>query len=83
MGDTQGTLGTHGRCEDIVAYVEGQVGHEGHMRDRGDTCVHEGDGGTWGHRVAILCLWGGAVLEMIPVLGGVQVTTGHGTRRDG
>lgn len=27
--DTQGILGTHGRHEDIVAYVEGQVGHEG------------------------------------------------------
>lgn len=33
--DTQGTLGTHGRHEDIVGYVGGQVGHEGHLKDSG------------------------------------------------
>ncbi|KAL2300450.1 hypothetical protein Nmel_012427 [Mimus melanotis] len=67
--DTQGTLGTHGRHEDIVGYVGGQVGYEGCLKDPG-TRVHEGDWGTWEHRVAmrVLCPWGGAVLEMMQLL---------------
>lgn len=43
--DTQRTLGTRGRHEDIVGYVGGQVGHEGHLKD--PVCLKEmGNTGT-------------------------------------
>lgn len=68
MGDTWGRLGTHRRHEDILGYVGGQGGREGHMRDPGDMCVREG--GRWGHSMAerVLCPWGRAVLEMMQLL---------------